>query len=41
MKEEVDETHLRNINSDKEEKDKRIWALTKEERIKHAKLLCQ
>lgn len=38
---EVDETHLRNINSDKGEKDFRIWSLTKNERIKHAKLLSQ
>lgn len=41
MKEEIDETHLRNINSDKEEKDYRIWSQTKNERIDHAKLLCQ
>lgn len=38
---EVDETHLRNINSDKEKKDYNIWIQTKNERIKHAKLLCQ
>ena len=41
MKGEVDETHLRNINSDKQEKDSMIWAQTKDERIKHARLLCQ
>ncbi len=41
MKGEVDETHLRNINSDKEEKDNKIWNQTKKERIKHAKKLCQ
>lgn len=41
MKGEVDETHLRNINSDKQEKDNIIWAQSKGERIEHAKLLCQ
>ena len=41
MEKEVDTTHLRNINSDKEEKDYRIWIQTKNERIRHAKLLCQ
>tara|TARA_Y100000816_G_C26060626_1_gene556917 strand:- start:211 stop:1050 length:840 start_codon:yes stop_codon:yes gene_type:complete len=39
FKNEIDETHLRNINSDKEEKDYNIWQKTKGERIKHAKLL--
>lgn len=41
LKGEVDETYLRNINSDKEEKDNKIWDQTKDERIKHAKQLCQ
>mgnify|MGYP001253679479 CR=1 FL=1 len=41
IKDEIDETHLRNINSDKEEKDYNIWNQTKDERLKHAKLLCQ
>ena len=41
MVKEIDETHLRNINSDKGEKDFQIWSLTKNERIKHAKLLSQ
>ena len=41
IKDEIDETHLRNINSDKEEKDYNIWNRTKDERLKHAKLLCQ
>ena len=41
IKDEIDETHLRNINSDKEEKDYNIWNRTKNERLKHAKLLCQ
>ena len=39
FKNEIDETHLRNINSDKEEKDYNIWQKTRGERIKHAKLL--
>ena len=41
INDEIDETHLRNINSDKDKKDYRIWSETKKERIKHAKLLCQ
>ena len=41
LKEEIDETHLRNINSDKEKNDYRIWTQTINERIKHAKLLSQ
>ena len=41
FKNEVDETYLRNINSDKEEKDYIIWNQTKDQRIKHAELLCQ
>ena len=41
IKDEIDETHLRNINSNKEEKDYNIWNQTKEERVEHAKLLCQ
>ncbi len=36
---EIDETHLRNINSDKGDKDFDIWNNTKEERVKDAKLL--
>ena len=39
FKNEIDETHLRNINSDKEKKDYNIWQKTRGERIKHAKLL--
>ena len=36
---EIDETHLRNINSDKADKDLRIWNETKNERLIHSKLL--
>jgi len=36
---EIDETHLRNINTDKGDKDFDIWNNTKEERAKDAKLL--
>ena len=39
FKNEIDETHLRNINYDKEEKDYNSWQKTRGERIKHAKLL--
>ena len=39
FKNEVDETYLRNINTDKEEKDYIIWNQTKDLRIKHSKLL--
>ena len=39
FKDQIDETHLRNINSDKGEKDYNIWKQTRGERIKHAKLL--
>ena len=39
FKNEIDETHLRNINSDKEEKDYNIWQKTRGERIKHAKII--
>ena len=41
FKNEIDETYLRNINSDKEEKDYYIWSQTKDQRIKDAKLLCK
>ncbi len=41
FKNEVDETYLRNINTDKEEKDYIIWNQTKDQRIKHSKLLCK
>jgi len=39
FKNEVDETYLRNINTDKEEKDYIIWNQTKDLRIKHSRLL--
>jgi len=39
IEKEIDETHLRNINSDKGDKDFDIWNNTKEERVKDAKLL--
>jgi hypothetical protein len=39
IEEEIDETYLRNINSDKGNKDINIWNSTKEERVKDAKLL--
>ena len=39
IKEEIDQTHLRNINSDKGDKDLKIWNETKSERVEHSKLL--
>tara|TARA_B100001121_G_scaffold35728_1_gene30413 strand:- start:212 stop:1048 length:837 start_codon:yes stop_codon:yes gene_type:complete len=36
---EIDDTHLRNINSDMGNKDLRIWNETKKERLDHSKLL--
>ena len=36
---EIDQTHLRNINSDKGEKDFKIWKNTVEERKRDSKLL--
>ena len=39
IKTEVDNTHLRNINSSKGEKDLEIWHKTKKERILHSKYL--
>ena len=36
---EIDDTHLRNINSDMGDKDLRIWNETKKERLDHSKLL--
>ena len=36
---EIDETHLRNINSDKGDKDLKIWNETKNVRLTHSKLL--
>ena len=36
---EIDDTHLRNINSDMGDKDLRIWNETKKERLVHSKLL--
>ena len=39
IKTEVDNTHLRNINSSKGEKDLKIWHKTKKERILHSKFL--
>ena len=36
---EIDETHLRNINTDKADKDLKIWNKTIDERIIHSKLL--
>ncbi len=36
---EIDDTHLRNINSDIGNKDLRIWNETKKERLDHSKLL--
>ena len=39
LDQEIDQTHLRNINSDKGEKDLQIWKNTVEERKRDSKLL--